>query len=240
MPKKLLLIGKHTLIFRGWDCYGVYLFGYMPKIHILVDTAKTLKQYDAASVVNWMSRQLDALNVADKFAPDKSDFQPATDFTIFGYVSCVAKNYKLFGNLKCEITNLSIVFPCVDCKNAYFEYELISENLTRDFIKFIDKKYKPLLSKKYMESPSQVGNRLIELMSYFTIEKQAAILSPLKYFHVIKSKYSDKLQLLAFGYASIFKDLLGNATLSRAKILENNSNAVTTVCLFLLYPRIRF
>lgn len=47
-----------------------------------------------------------------------------------------------------------------------------------------------------------------------------AIKLPLKNFHRTKARYPDKIQLLAFAYASIFKDLLGNITSSKAKVLE--------------------
>lgn len=88
-------------------------------------------------------------------------------------------------------------------------------------MKFIDEKNKQLLVTARMSdifNAYSLGERIV----YFIKNEQTAIKQPLKNFNQIKIRYPDKIQILAFAYASLFKNLLGNFTFNKAKVLETH------------------
>ncbi len=155
------------------------------------------------------------------FSADKSDFKPVTDFMIFSYVSFGPKTGTL-NFLKCKISKVNILIPNAESKNGYSPEKLSFENLNIDFIKFLDKTKKQVLVYGNVASPALSRSNLGEQMNFFVTTEQKAVEFPLKYFSDIKLRYPDKIQLLAFAYASIFKTLVGNVTSNKPKVLTAN------------------
>ncbi len=207
MPHKLFQLGKFTQIFRCWNCYPFQVASSMLKINILVGERMTLEAFDAVAVVNWMSREPSSRR---SFVDDESDFQLPTDRILFGYVNCVKTG--IIRSFNCRIPNFDILFPCTECKNAYFQEELTFGELSIDSIKFLDKR-KQLLPVSGVCDVSLLSKMsLDEQICYFILKEHNAIQLPLKNLHRVKKGYPDQIQILAFAYASLFKDLLGNVS----------------------------
>lgn len=117
------------------------------------------------SVVKWMSRES---NSESAFPADRSDFEPASDITLFGSSSCEEKT--LIERRICRIKIFSMIFICADCKNAYLSEPLSFQNLNVEHIKFLDKIKKNLLVTGLLESFFLAKFELDELSPIFTMK----------------------------------------------------------------------
>jgi hypothetical protein len=67
-------------------------------------------------------------------------------------------------------------------------------------------------------------------IEYFVREETATIQKPLLNFNQMKSKYSDSIQMLAFAYASLYTQLIGNITWTTGRLKLNvNSDGLNFV-----------
>ncbi len=131
MPDSTFRLGKHTQIFRCGRCHTIS--SSMPKINILVNTEKSVKEYSTQNVATWMSRD------SWTFLDDSSYIQPVSDFLIFSYTYCKTPTNLLMTSI-CQITNLSILFPCAECKHLYLQHILSFKLFNIDYIRVLDEK----------------------------------------------------------------------------------------------------
>ncbi len=203
MPKKLFDAGKHTHIFRSGVLQSIS--SSMPKLNIMVDTITLLKEYDPIAVANRMSREK---NTNFGMADDTSDFEPATDRMLFGNARCVKKG--TIESTNCKVTSFDILLPCMDCPNEYLQEQLSVKDICIDFIRFVDKAKKQLAVPGILADDKVLSKfNLDEQILYFIKSEPFAIQLPLQNLNRMRIKYPDKIQLLAFAYATLFKHLLG-------------------------------
>ncbi len=209
MPDNVFRLGKHTQIFRCWFCNSIS--SSMPKINILIST-ESINAYDAISIATWMSR-----DKYDFFA-DRSLIHPVSDFMMFGSTTCKL-TFSIYVTNNCEIADLSVLFPCTDCKKTHLTHKVSFQHLQIDLLILLGAKHKFLLATGYADGFSTNRFTFSGIIRHFIETQKNALTLPLKNIHRVKSLYMDNTDKLAFAYASVFKDILGNVTSSKPETL---------------------
>ncbi len=104
-----------------------------------------------------------------------------------------------------------MVFPCSDCKNNYFAHELSLKDVLISSTKILDRNRKQVLVSGSISETSTQRYHLSIQLKYFMELDSFKTEFPLEKLH--RSGASEKIETLAFAYASIYRLLLGNFTL---------------------------
>lgn len=211
LPDDLLQLGKYTQIFSQRT---ENLPSLRPPVHILIDTKTYKHKYDLILLAAWSLKRNERFN-SDNYIPSI-----VNDVQINGHVSCEANLKKIFVARQCNISTLNLIYPCPECQNFLTITPLNLHSFSFHTIRVLERSQMFVAFPLEFDSDAQfnLGGQIV----YFARKETKAITLPLKHISKLSIRYSDKIQLLGFGYASVLISLMGNSTANRAKINPGN------------------
>ncbi len=216
LPSNILRMRKFTQIFRQ-TYHKIHFFPSLrPLVHILIDTKVSVNKYDWLSLSIWVTKK----NFGN-FKQDDSYYDISNDIQIIGHASCKTKYFA--AATKCKITKINTIIPCSECRQLFKVESAKLNDLSFSFITFVEKAQRNMAVTTEYLTGNRERNELPGQIEYFLRNERKAILFPLKNFKRMMFKYSDKLKMLAFAYASILGSLLGNVTPNQYVKLRNSN-----------------
>lgn len=183
-----------------------FMPGSRPKLHMFLNS-RSVQDYNSIDLLNWIANyRLDFFG-APQF---KSPISAQNFVYISGQIICKGTNIFI---TECEIETLSHVSYCMTCLSLIKANQLKQNDLSFEQIRTLDKIQEQILwPGQFICYLTHKQFSLCKQMPFFQTAEPDANLDPLKFFHNIKTKYSDKIQILAFAYTSVLKVLLGNSS----------------------------
>jgi len=200
MPDRLFRLGMKTTSFDivKSDNVQFVMPSSRPLVHMVLDTKKEVSEFDWISLAAWTIKQY---------------FEEANDYIfnqvqITGHVGCIFQELKT--SVQCNIHNFNTIYPCPKCTKFISVYPTKLENLSFGYIAILDK------LQKFVEFPAIVYySSVLSLpgkIGYYVRKKLEATKFPLKSLQLSRINFSNKMEILAFAYASLFESLVGNFT----------------------------
>lgn len=211
------------------DLYTVRLRGVpslRPPVYMLVDRKPGLEKYNWLALACWAVRECsDFHDLVEKFILFHVQFS--------GHVSCETKIDTILVSSICTIQMWNVIFPCAECKHLVHTTPVQLDSLTFEHIQTLENAQVSVAFPGALDSFSSARLTLADHISYFTQIKYRQKLSmPLRYLRTLKLKSSERLEMLGFGYASIYMDFMGN--LSLRKPIDYNSPRKECITSFII------
>lgn len=134
-----------------------------------------------------------------------SNYNVVTDIALIGHVSCKAE-------LVCNISTVYVVYHSANSKYLLTFEKITLNSLSLNFLLILEKARVSVLALGKLKVTAFKQFGLASQIMYFMANENQALKSSLGRFHQINSKYVDKIQMLAFAYASIYTNFVGNLT----------------------------
>lgn len=204
MPDGLLPFGKNTEIFDNLVTrHSNIVPSLRSPVHILVDTKSNFEDYDGVALAAWTARRNTRFE-------ENAKSSSINDVQLIAHVNCNYNSETLKLNLNCNLETFNVVFLCPECKHFLIAYPMEFQNLSLKELARID------IAQKYVAFPGKIaasetlklGGQIVHYINY----EPEAIKLPLKHMLKQNTKFSDKLQMLGFAFASIFVSFMGNLT----------------------------
>ncbi len=164
-------------------------------IQIIVDTKADVEEYDWVSLAAWTMKQ----HFEDENDPINNNV------LITGHVAC--KFQKIPTKFECNIEHFNTIYPCPKCTKFVNIYPMKLKNLSFHSIEFWER------AQKFVDFPARIifhGNSLEKHVAGYLGEGSEFNTFPLNRLRRLEQTFSDKLQKLGFGFASLFLSFVGN------------------------------